>query len=66
MLACSGIDCRLCDTYGPKWLLCVGSVSYFLSLMLTAQCTQYWEFILAQGILIGIGSGTTYFPNFHV
>lgn len=51
---------RLCDTYGPRWLLLGGSVSYLLSLFMTALCTEYWQFFLAQGVLTGLGSGMTY------
>jgi hypothetical protein len=52
-------DRRLCDTYGPRWLLIGGSVSYLLSLFMTALCTEYWQFFLAQGVLTGLGSGMT-------
>jgi MFS family permease len=50
----------LCDTYGPKWLLLAGNICYLLAMFTTAQCTQYWQFILAQGVLTGLGSGLTY------
>jgi MFS family permease len=57
------IESRLCDTYGPRWLLIGGSVSYLLSLFMTALCTEYWQFFLAQGVLTGLGSGMTYSPH---
>ena len=56
-------ESRLCDTYGPRWLLIGGSVSYLLSLFMTALCTEYWQFFLAQGVLTGLGSGMTYIHN---
>lgn len=52
---------RLCDTYGPRWLLLSGSLCYLLSLFTTGLCTEYWQFFLAQAILTGVGTGLTYF-----
>ncbi|RAK78963.1 MFS general substrate transporter [Aspergillus fijiensis CBS 313.89] len=46
----------LFDTYGPKALVIAGSTIYVVALFLTAECTQYWQFILSFGIMAGIGS----------
>lgn len=43
----------LFDRYGPRWLLLSGSVAYVVSLVLLAECTKYWHFVLAYGILNG-------------
>jgi MFS family permease len=48
---------RLFDAYGPKRLILLGTVLSTLSLMMTSLCVQYYQFILAQGILFGIGTG---------
>lgn len=44
----------LFDLYGPRWILLAGSVGYVLSLVLLAECTKYWHFMLVYGILSGI------------
>ncbi|CZT44599.1 related to monocarboxylate transporter 2 [Rhynchosporium secalis] len=43
----------LFDRYGPKWLLLVGSTLYVTSLILVGECTRYWHFMLAYGVLNG-------------
>jgi MFS family permease len=48
---------RLFDAYGPKRLILLGTILTTLSLMLTSICTRYYEFLLAQGVLLGIGTG---------
>ncbi|KAL3460909.1 major facilitator superfamily domain-containing protein [Aspergillus heterothallicus] len=45
----------LFDAYGPKELVTVGTGIYALSVLLMAECTQYWHFILCFGFLAGIG-----------
>jgi len=54
------ISGRLFDTYGPKWLLRVGSCMYFLSFMLLPECKAYWQYFLCQGVLFGMGIATVY------
>ncbi|OOO06480.1 monocarboxylate transporter [Aspergillus flavus] len=49
----------LFDTYGPRELVSAGSAFYVLSLFLTAECTQYWHFIVCFGIMAGIGGAFT-------
>ncbi|KAL2870563.1 major facilitator superfamily domain-containing protein [Aspergillus lucknowensis] len=46
----------LFDAYGPKELVTVGSALYSLSILLTAECTHYWHFILCFGLLAGVGA----------
>ncbi|RAL10219.1 monocarboxylate transporter [Aspergillus homomorphus CBS 101889] len=46
----------LFDTYGPKALVIAGSAIYVVALFLTAECTQYWQFILSFGVMAGVGS----------
>jgi MFS family permease len=31
--------------------------------MMTSLCTQYWQTIVAQGIVIGIGNGCLFVPS---
>lgn len=38
------------------------AVVYVFSIMMTSLCNQYWQFMLAQGILSGISNGLIMFP----
>ena len=33
---------------------------------LTAQCTQYWQFLLCQGILVGVSTRTSFDSNISI
>ncbi|KAH9432966.1 hypothetical protein MCOR27_000032 [Pyricularia oryzae] len=44
------------DKYGPRYLILVGSACHVASMMLLSICTTYWHFMLAFGILNGVGS----------
>lgn len=48
------------DKYGPRVLLLAGTFCYILSIMLTSISTQYYQLILAQGVLFGLGVGLLY------
>lgn len=37
-----------------------------LAMMLTSLCTQYWQILLTQGFLLGIGNGFLYIPSFAI
>ncbi|KAG1758639.1 major facilitator superfamily domain-containing protein [Suillus occidentalis] len=54
---------RLFDAYGPTLLLAAGTVIFTFSLMMTSLATKYYELILAQGIVFGIGFGLLFFPS---
>ena len=43
------------DAYGPTPLLCSGSIVLVSSLVFTSVCVQYYQYLLAQGILFGLG-----------
>ncbi|KAG2134047.1 major facilitator superfamily domain-containing protein [Suillus bovinus] len=58
-----GVVGRLFDAYGPTWLLASGTIILTFSLMMTSLATKYYEFILAQGIVFGIGFGLLFFPS---
>lgn len=38
------------------------AVVYVFAIMMTSLCTKYWQFMLAQGILLGISMGFLQFP----
>ena len=44
------------DRYGARYILLFGSVGYFLTFFLLAQCTTYLHFMLCLGILGGVSS----------
>ncbi|KAK7030429.1 hypothetical protein VNI00_014173 [Paramarasmius palmivorus] len=54
---------RLFDLGYFKIPFLISSACIVLSAFLTAQCTQYWHFILCQGLLTGIASGCLFGPT---
>jgi hypothetical protein len=44
----------LFDRYGPRWLILSGSVVYVASLVVLAECSKYWQFMLVYGVLGGV------------
>ena len=46
-----------------RGLLCVGSLLTVLGLLMTSICKSYWQFLLAQGVAVGVGSGLLYLPG---
>ncbi|OAL06079.1 MFS general substrate transporter [Phaeosphaeriaceae sp. SRC1lsM3a] len=57
------------DNHGPRYLLIFGTFFHVLGLMMTSLCTEYWQFILAQGICSPLGlncifqAGTSTIPT---
>ncbi|KJR88946.1 monocarboxylate transporter [Sporothrix schenckii 1099-18] len=51
---------RLFDSYGPRWLLILGTVVYVFGLMMTSLATEYYQFLLAQGVCAAIGSSAVF------
>jgi MFS family permease len=49
------------DSYGPRWIIAIGSVLQVLGVMMMSLSTQYWHFILSQSICTGIGGGAIFF-----
>ncbi|OIW27899.1 MFS general substrate transporter [Coniochaeta ligniaria NRRL 30616] len=56
----------LTDRYGPMVVIWPMSVLLVVAMMLTSLCTKFWEFILCQGILLGISCGLIFAPAFSV
>lgn len=57
---------RLFDAYGPRPIMVIGSLVLVLGTMLTSISTHYYQYILAQGVLVGVGIGTVYVPHLCV
>ncbi|KAJ4358472.1 uncharacterized protein N0V89_003055 [Didymosphaeria variabile] len=43
------------DNHGPTYLIAVGALFHVFGLMMTSLCTEYYQFILAQGICSPLG-----------
>ncbi|KAK4033923.1 major facilitator superfamily domain-containing protein [Parachaetomium inaequale] len=53
----------LFDRYGA-WVIRPGAVLYVFALMMTSICTEYWQFMLAQGVLTGLSMSLLQVPAF--
>ncbi|WWC58876.1 uncharacterized protein I303_101421 [Kwoniella dejecticola CBS 10117] len=53
---------RFLDSHGAHVLTVPGSILLVLGLMFTSLCKEYWQLILAQGVLFGIGCSLTFHP----
>lgn len=51
---------RLFDLYGARPLLIGGTLTYVFGLMMTSLCTDFWHFVLAQGIVSSLGSSAVF------
>ncbi|KAF2863018.1 MFS general substrate transporter [Piedraia hortae CBS 480.64] len=45
------------DRGNPRVLVLIGSTCVVLGVMMTSLCHEYWQLILAQGALVGVGGG---------
>ena len=53
---------KLYDNYGPRYILLVGSFLHVFGLMMASVSTQYYQFILAQGICSPLGASAIFYP----
>ncbi|PIL34880.1 MFS general substrate transporter [Ganoderma sinense ZZ0214-1] len=60
---CGGFVGRLFDAYGPRPIMVVGTLMLVLGTMMTSISSEYYQYILAQGILVGLGIGTVFYPS---
>lgn len=51
------------DTKGAKILFVPGTIGFALSLMLVSLCHEYYQLILTQSILFGIGDAMLFYPT---
>ncbi|TVY85899.1 Aspyridones efflux protein, partial [Lachnellula willkommii] len=49
-----------------RGLVIAGSVSGVTGMMMTSICKEYWQVVLAQGVLVGCGSGCLLLPSVAV
>ena len=48
------------DAHGPTGLMIAGTLCCLISTMTTSVCKEYYQYILSQGILFGLGVGLLY------
>jgi len=56
----------LVDKIGPTIPMVVGSLGLELAVFMTSLCTQYWQLMLAQGLLLGISMSLVFCPPLGV
>ncbi|WFD45012.1 hypothetical protein MPSI1_003688 [Malassezia psittaci] len=49
-----------------RGLILVGTIIAVFSLMMTSLCTEYWQFMLAQSVGFGMGSGCLFVPGMAI
>ncbi|KAL0960544.1 hypothetical protein HGRIS_005582 [Hohenbuehelia grisea] len=54
---------RLYDCFGPTIIMLSGAILYIFSIMMSSLSTQYYQFILCQGITFGLGVGMLFYPS---
>ncbi|KAF7298577.1 Monocarboxylate permease-like protein [Mycena indigotica] len=57
-----GLVGKIFDVYGPRWLMASGTILYVFSIMMTSLSTRYYQYLLAQGLLFGLGVGMLFYP----
>ncbi|KAL1896075.1 hypothetical protein Sste5346_004814 [Sporothrix stenoceras] len=50
------------DSYGPRYLLLAGTFLHVFGLMMASLSSQYYQFILSQGMCSPIGASMIFFP----
>ncbi|KAH8096883.1 major facilitator superfamily domain-containing protein [Cristinia sonorae] len=57
---------RIFDAVGPRIPLAVGSFLIVFGLMMVSLCKSYYQFFLAEGIILGIGNALVFYPALSV
>ncbi|KAK9475931.1 major facilitator superfamily domain-containing protein [Lipomyces japonicus] len=64
IMAIGGLFCgRICDMYGPKWLTIPGCIFLTIGVCMTALCTEYYQFVLAQGVCSALGASMLFYAT---
>lgn len=61
MYAGGAIFGKLFDSYGPRWLLLIGSALHVYGFMMTSLSTKYYQIFLSQAICSAIGASCIYY-----
>ncbi|TFY79661.1 hypothetical protein EWM64_g4348, partial [Hericium alpestre] len=51
------------DAYGPRYIIASGSLIMVFSIMMTSLATEYYQFMLAQGVLFSIGVAMLFYSS---
>ncbi|KAL8731177.1 MAG: hypothetical protein Q9166_003584 [cf. Caloplaca sp. 2 TL-2023] len=54
---------KLFDSYGPRWLLLVGSALHVYGFMMTSISTQYYQVFLSQAVCSAAGASCIYYAS---
>jgi MFS family permease len=52
---------KVFDSYGPRYLLLTGTFFHVFGLMMTSLSTQYYQFLLAQGVCSALGASAIFY-----
>ena len=47
-------------------LICTGSFLIVFGMMMTSLCSTFWQVVLAQGLVVGLGNGCLFVPSIAV
>ena len=62
-----GVLCgRAIDAGYLRINLSTGIATTVFGMMMVSVCHEYWQFVLAQGVVAGLGSGATFIPSVTV
>ncbi len=63
----------ICIITGPLYdlgylhsMVNVGTFAIVFGMMMTSLCHKYWQFVLAQGVIVGIGNGLLFLPSIAI
>ncbi|KAI0775615.1 MFS general substrate transporter [Trametes elegans] len=54
---------RAFDAFGPRVITAPGAVIVVFSTMMTSISSKYYQYVLAQGVLFGLGAGMMFYPS---
>jgi hypothetical protein len=57
---------KIFDAGYVRGLVLTGSVLVVFGMMMTSICKEYWQVILAQGLVVGVGMGCMFLPSVGV
>lgn len=63
----------ICIVTGPLFdlgylhsIVNIGTFAIVFGMMMTSICSEYWQFVLAQGLVVGIGNGLLFLPSIAI
>ena len=63
----------ICIVTGPLYdlgylhsLVNIGTFAIVFGMIITSICSEYWQFVLAQGVVVGIGNGLLFLPSIAI